>query len=159
MAARVLENKPAGLRPLAEVSEAVEKRLRFQRASELAIDAGRKQLAELRAGKDAGARWSAPQLLSRQQPGSLPETAVRQVFRADTSRLPAYVGVEQPGGGFLLLRVSRVVESRGIDPNARAGFVRQAYQLVAQEQVSAYLAALRAGAKVTLTPAATERPQ
>ena len=160
MAARVVENKPAGLRPLAEVSEALEKRLRLQRASELAIDAGRKRLAELRAGKDAGAGgWSAPQLVNRQQPGSLPEAAVRQIFRADTSKLPAYVGVEQPGGGYLLLRVSRVVESRGIDPNARAGFARQAYQLATQEQISAYIASLRAGAKVTLTPAATERPQ
>ena len=84
---------------------------------------------------------------------------MRQVFRADTSKLPAYAGVEQPGGGYLLLRVSRVVESRGIDPNARAGFARQAYQLAAQEQVGAYIAALRAGAKVSLAPAAVERPQ
>jgi peptidyl-prolyl cis-trans isomerase D len=159
MAARVVENKPAGLRPLAEVSEALEKRLRFQRASELAIDEGRKRLADLRAGKDAGSGWSAPQLIDRQKPGSLPEAAVRQVFRADASKLPAFAGVEQPGGGFLLLRVSRVVEPRGIDPNARVGFSRQAYQLATQEQVSAYLAALRAGAKVTLAPAAVERPQ
>ena len=159
MAARVVEARPAALRPLADVSEALEKRLRFQRASELAIDAGRQRLADLRAGKDAGAGWSTPQLLDRQKPGSLPEAAVRQVFRADTSKLPAYAGVEQPGGGYLLLRVSRVVESRGIDPNARAGFARQAYQLAAQEQVGAYIAALRAGAKVSLVPAAVERPQ
>jgi hypothetical protein len=106
MAARVVENKPAGLRPLAEVAEALEKRLRLQRASELAIDEGRKRLADLRAGKDAGSGWSAPQLLNRQKPGSLPEVAVRQVFRVDASKLPAYAGVEQPGGGYLLLRVS-----------------------------------------------------
>ncbi|MFO0482947.1 MAG: SurA N-terminal domain-containing protein [bacterium] len=159
MAARVVEVKPAGLRPFAEVSEALEKRLRFQRASELAIDEGRKRLADLRAGKDAAGGWSAPQLLSRQKPGSLPEAALRQVFRADASKLPAYAGVEQPGGGYLLLRVSRVVESRGIDPNVRAGFARQAYQLAAQEQVGAYITALRAGAKVSLAPAAVERPQ
>jgi peptidyl-prolyl cis-trans isomerase D len=159
MAARVVENKPAGLRPLAEVAEALEKRLRLQRASELAIDEGRKRLADLRDGKDAGSGWSAPQLLNRQKPGSLPEVAVRQVFRVDASKLPAYAGVEQPGGGYLLLRVSRVLESRGIDPNARAGFVRQAYQLAAQEQVGAYIDALRSSAKVTLTPAAVERPQ
>jgi hypothetical protein len=47
----------------------------------------------------------------------------------------------------------------GIDPNARAGFVRQAYQLASQEQVGAYIDALRRSAKVTLTPAAVERPQ
>lgn len=159
MAARVVENKPAALRPLAEVAEALEKRLRFQRASELAVDEGRKRLADLRAGKDAGTGWSAPQLLDRRKPGSLPEAAVRQVFRADASKLPAFVGVEQPGGGFLLLRVSRVVDSRGIDPNARAGFARQAYQLATQEQIGAYIAALRAGAKVSVTPSALERPQ
>jgi peptidyl-prolyl cis-trans isomerase D len=159
MAARVVENRPAGVRPLADVAEALEKRLRLQRASELAVDEGRRRLADLRAGKDAGAGWSAAQTISRQQPGSLSEAAVRQVFRVDASKLPAYAGVEQPGGGFLLLRVSRVVESRGIDPNARAGFARQAYQLATQEQVSAYIAALRAGAKVTLAPTALERAQ
>ena len=159
MAARVVENRPAGVRPVADVAEALEKRLRLQRASELAVDEGRRRLADLRAGKDAGAGWSAAQTISRQQPGSLSEAAVRQVFRADASKLPAYAGVEQPGGGFLLLRVSRVVESRGIDPNARAGFARQAYQLATQEQVSAYIAALRAGAKVTLAPTALERAQ
>jgi len=159
MSARVVERKPAGLRPLAEVAEALEKRLRFQRASELAVDAGRKRLADLRAGKDAGGGWSAPQLVNRQQPAGLSEPALRQLFRADASKLPAFVGVEQAGGGYLLLRVSRVVESRGIDPNARAGFVRQAYQLAAQEEVSAYIAALRAGGKVKVTPGAIERPQ
>jgi peptidyl-prolyl cis-trans isomerase D len=156
VSARVIERRPASLRPLAQVSEALEKRLRFQRASELAVDAGRTRLADLRAGKDSGGGWSAPQRVSRQQPAGLSEPALRQLFRADTVKLPAYVGVEQPGGGYLLLRVSRVVESRGIDPNARAGFSRQAYQLATQEGVSAYIAALRAEGKVKVMSGAVD---
>jgi len=156
MAARVLESKPATLRPLAEVGEAIEKRLRFQRASELAVEAGRKRLAELREGKPAGAGWSTPQLVSRQQRGQLSEPAIRQVFRVDTGTLPVYAGVEQPGGGYTLVRVSRVVEARGIDPSARAGFTQQAYQALAQEQIGAYIDALRADAKVTLPRRSTE---
>jgi peptidyl-prolyl cis-trans isomerase D len=156
VSARVIERRPASLRPLAQVSEALEKRLRFQRASELAVDAGRTRLADLRAGKDSGGGWSAPQRVSRQQPAGLSEPALRQLFRADTAKLPAYVGVEQPGGGYLLLRVSRVVESRGIDPNARAGFSRQAYQLATQEGVSAYIAALRAEGKVKVMSGAVD---
>lgn len=156
MAARVVESKPATVRPLSEVDEAIEKRLRFQKASELAVEAGRKRLAELREGKPEGAGWSSPQLVTRQQRGQLSEPAIRQVFRVDAGKLPSYAGVEQPGGSYTLVRVSRVIESRAIDPNARAGFTRQAYQAIAQEQIGAYIAALRAGAKVTLTNSSTE---
>jgi len=157
VSARVIDNKPAGLRPLVEVREAIEKRLRLQRASELAIEAGRSKLEALRQGKDSGGGWSAPALVSRQQRATLSEAAIRQVFRADAGKLPAYVGVEQPGGGYLLLRVSKVIDAKGIDPNARAGFTRQANQLLAQEQVSAYIAALRAGAKVEISKDLIER--
>jgi peptidyl-prolyl cis-trans isomerase D len=161
MSARVVESRPATVRPLAEVSEALEKRLRLQRASELAVESGRNRLASLREGKAAEAErtagWSAPQTVSRQNRGGLSEAAIRQAFRVDAGKLPAWGGVEQPGGGYVLIRVSRVVESRGIDPGARVGFSRQAYQLVSQEQVSAYLAALRTQAKVEINKEALER--
>jgi peptidyl-prolyl cis-trans isomerase D len=157
MAARVVENKPAGVRPLEEVSNAIDKRLRLQRASELAIEAGRARLADLRAGKDSGSGWSTPSLVGRQQQSALPEAAMRQVFRVDTEKLPAYAGVEQPGGGYLLLRVTRVVDSKGIDPGARIGFSRQASQLTAQEQIASYIGALRTEAKVSINNDALQR--
>ncbi|MBC7780442.1 MAG: SurA N-terminal domain-containing protein [Proteobacteria bacterium] len=160
MSARVIESKPAGSRPLAEVGGAIEKRLRLQRASELAVEAGRRRLDELRQGKTAGngagTVFGNPQVVSRQQRGTLSEAAIRQVFRVDASRLPAYGGVDQPGGGYLLIRVSRVIDSPGVDPSARAAFSRQADQLIAQQQVSAYLAALRTQAKVQINAGATE---
>lgn len=157
MAARVTESKPASVRPFEEVSAAIERRLRLSRASERAVEEGRKRLEALRAGAADPGGWSAPALVSRRDPGTLPAAALRPVFREDVTRLPAYAGVEQPGGGYLLLRVSRVVESRGVDPQVRATVARQVQQAVAQEQLGAYLDSLRKAASVKIERDALER--
>lgn len=157
MAARVVETRPASVRPFEEVASAIERRLRLARASELAIEAGRKRLDALRAGGADPGGWSAPALVSRREPGSLPEAALRPVFREDATRLPAYAGVEQPGGGYLLLRVSRVIDARGVDPQTRAAVARQLQQAVAQEQLGAYLNSLRKAASVRIERENLER--
>jgi len=157
MAARVTESRPASVRPYEEVAGAIERRLRLARASELAIEQGRKRLEALRAGGTDAGGWSPPTLVSRRESGSLPPVALRPLFREDVTRLPAYVGVEQPGGGYLLLRIGRVVESRGVDPQVRAAVARQVQQAVAQEQLGAYLDALRRAATVRIEREALAR--
>jgi peptidyl-prolyl cis-trans isomerase D len=157
MAARVVESKPASVRPFEEVASAIERRLRLARASELAVEAGRKRLEALRTGGADPGGWSTPATVSRREPGSLPQVALRPVFREDVSRLPAYTGVEQPGGGYLLLRIGRVVETRGVDPQARATVSRQVQQAVAQEQVATYLEGLRKAASVRIERESLER--
>ena len=52
----------------------------------------------LRQGQDVKVGWGAPQLVSRTDPKGYPEPVLRQVFKADAEKLPAYTGVETPGG-------------------------------------------------------------
>ena len=77
-------------------------------------------MGELKEGKGAQPAWSAPQLASRSDLKGLPEPVVRQAFRADASKLPAYAGVENPQGAYVLVRVSRVQDAENIPPQRAA---------------------------------------
>ena len=81
--------------------------MRQREASALALKDGQAKLEKLRKGEDAGVKWSAPRLVSRRDAQGLPANVLRQVVAADTSKLPAYVGVPVPDGGYALLRISR----------------------------------------------------
>ena len=65
VAARVVEYKPASVRPFAEVSAEINQRLTRQRASQLAAKQGRELLAKFKRGESEALDWSAAKLVSR----------------------------------------------------------------------------------------------
>jgi peptidyl-prolyl cis-trans isomerase D len=150
VAARVIEHKPARVQPFDDVKDAVRTRLIERRASQLAAQEGREQLAQLREGKSVQPGWSAAQLVSRADPKGLTEPALREVFKADAEKLPVYAGVEAPGGGYVLLRITRVVEPAKIDTAQQNQIAQSLAQVVGEEQFTAYLASLKSKAKVSL---------
>jgi peptidyl-prolyl cis-trans isomerase D len=149
VAARVIDHKPSAMRPFEEVRQAIEKRLIQQRANQLAAQHGRQLLEALRAGKAAKAEWGKPQLVSRAEPHEYTEALLREVFRADTSNLPSYAGMEGPGG-YTLLRVTRVVEPEKIDTAQQKALGDGLGQVLGEEQFRAYLESLKARADVRL---------
>lgn len=149
VAARVLEHRPPGVRPLAEAAAQIRARLTADAARKLAIEAGTKALAQANAGEAPGG-LSAPMPVSRMQPSGLPAAAVRAIFQVDDGRLPAYVGVESEEG-YRLYRVNRVEEGAappGLDETLRKDLRR----LTMNEEMRAYIAQLKAGAKIKITP-------
>jgi peptidyl-prolyl cis-trans isomerase D len=150
VAARVIEHRPSAVQPFDEVKAAIEKKVVQQRANELAAKEGRAQLDQLKAGKDAQLAWSAPQLVSRTDPKGFTEPTLRQVFKLDAATLPAYTGVEAPGGGYMLLKVTRVVEPSKIDTAQQKQLGEALAQLIGEEQFNAYIASLKSKAKVSL---------
>jgi peptidyl-prolyl cis-trans isomerase D len=144
VAAHVLEHKAASLIPFQEARAGINKILLLQQASELAKKEGMAQLEMLKQGKDVNIKWSTPVMLSRQRasPG-LGIAALRAVFTADVSKLPAYAGAADSEGGYMLFKIIRVQEPDKIDEAKRKELTEQLRQLVAQEQFSAYLASLR----------------
>ncbi len=149
VAARVLEHRPPGIRPLADVAAQIRARLTAEAARKLAIEAGTKALAQANAG-EVPAGLSAPMPVSRMQPSGLPAAALRKIFQVDSTRLPAYVGVESDEG-YRLYRVNRVEEGvvpPGLDETLRKDLRR----LTINEEMRAYIAQLKAGAKIKITP-------
>ena len=148
VAARVLEHQPAAQRSFEEIKGEITEQLRRREASALALKDGTAKLEKLRKGEEAGVKWSAPKVVSRREAQGLSGNVLRQVMSADTSKLPAYVGVPVPDGGYTLVRVSKVIEEpvKESDPQVSAG----AAQLYGGAQYEAYIASLRAQADIEI---------
>jgi peptidyl-prolyl cis-trans isomerase D len=159
VSARVLEYKPATVRGFDEVDADIAKKLQRKQASELAVKAGKEALARLQKGEDAGVTWGVPLALNRQRPTGLPDFAVRPAFQADTSKLPAYLGVENPRGGYLIVRIGKVIDAPPATEAQRRLYGDQLRQLLAQEQLNAFLASAKAKEGVTLRPERVEKKQ
>lgn len=150
IAARVLEYKPAVVRPFEEVNAQIVARLTQQRASQLAAQEGRALLESLRQGKAAEVIWGAPQLVNfSNRIKELTEDVQKQILRADVSKLPAYAGVETPAG-YTLIRVARIVEPEKIDAEKEKNLAQALQQAQGQEQDMAFLASLKQKADIKL---------
>lgn len=155
VAARVLEHQPAAQRSFEEVKGQIAAELRQREASALALKDGQAKLEKLRKGEDAGVKWSAPRLVSRRDAQGLTVNVLRQVVAADTSKLPAYVGVPIPDGGYALLRISKVIEEpvKEGDPQVAARFA----QLYGAAQYEAMVESLRSRADIDINAANLEK--
>jgi peptidyl-prolyl cis-trans isomerase D len=160
VAARVVEHRPAAVEPLETVSGVIEKVLAREAAVARAVAAGQAQLDKLAKGEQGGVTWGAPRPVSRMHAPNLSSEARNAVFAAPTQKLPAYTGAKVPGG-YALYSVDKVKaydSAAGKDAAARGGALRQHYgQVIAQEEMLGWLAALRQRYPVKVNSAALER--
>lgn len=155
--ARVAEHKPASIQPFDQVSGALLKKLTLQQAAQLAAQDGRARLEALRQGKDAQVAWSTPQLASRGDTKGIPGEVLRQAFKADTGKLPAYSGTEIPGGGYALVRVSKVQEVADGAKDKQNAIAQTLRQVAGQAELAAYLASLKKKTEVSIRKDAAEK--
>lgn len=155
VAARLVEYKPTTLQAFEGVQGSIETLLKRKEAQALAAKDGEARLESLKKGEDKLA-WGAPKSVSRLDARLIPPVAVATVFKMDAGKLPAYAGVELPGSGFALFKLSRLEMGAKLDDARQQAMLRQLSQLSAQEDVQAYLAALRIRYKVEINQAALE---
>ena len=155
IAARVLEHQPAAQRKLDEVKNEIAALLQRQEAAELARKDGEAKLEQLRkGGTAAGVKWGSPMTVSRRDSQKLPGELLRPVMAADTSKLPAYVGLPAGDAGYMLVRVSKVVEG---DPKQGGDPLPRAAGLAGAAQFDAYIASLRKQADISVNPSNLEK--
>ncbi|MBL8540946.1 MAG: SurA N-terminal domain-containing protein [Betaproteobacteria bacterium] len=150
VAARVIEHQPAAMKPFADVSAEIKKNLLLKEAQKLAAQEGQAKLGKLRAGEQVSIAWSEPKTISRTGAEGLPPEALRQVFRVDASKLPAFAGADFGKGSYALLKVTKVIEPGEIQPAQRHEITAALDQAAGQEDLSAYLASLRQASKVSV---------
>jgi peptidyl-prolyl cis-trans isomerase D len=153
VAGRVVEFKPAAKRPLAEVDAAIRQRVTQEEAVRLARQAGEAKLAAAKGGDAAG--FGEAKLVSRTKEQTINPTAALAVLKADVSKLPAYVGVEVPGQGFGVYRITKVSQPAQPDVARRKGEAEQIARAVGTADMAGYVEALKkkAKAKVNVKPA------
>jgi peptidyl-prolyl cis-trans isomerase D len=148
VAARVLEHQPAAQRSFDEMKGEIAEQLRRREASALALKEGTAKLEQLRKGQDAGVKWGPPRLVSRRDAQGLPGNVLRQVVSADTTKLPAYLGIPIPDAGYVLLRISKVIEEDVKDSDPQV--VGRAAALYGNAQYEAYVDSLRSRADIEI---------
>ena len=157
LVARVVEHKPAALKPLDEVKPEIAKKLIEQEGMALARKHGAAKYAELQQGKDAGLTWGPAKTVSRDGKPAVHPDALKAIFRADTSKLPAYLGVELRDRGYGLYRISRVIDAPPADAAREKDVRDQLARQASQQDYTAYLASLRAGAKIEINKTNLEK--
>jgi peptidyl-prolyl cis-trans isomerase D len=149
LAAHVTEYKPASARPLTEVAAGIKQKLEKQQASELAAQQGQKLLDQLQHGEKTGVSWKATQNATRNQRSGIEPELLQAVFRADISKLPAYVGVNGQNG-YVLARIDAVKDPASIEESKRSRYAQQIRQLTGEELMMSYLADARKRADITM---------
>jgi peptidyl-prolyl cis-trans isomerase D len=155
VAARVVEHQPEAQRSFEEMKGAIIEELRKRGAAALALKDGQAKLERLRKGEDAGVKWGPSKLVSRRDAQGMSGNVLRQVVSADTTKLPAYVGVPIPDGGYSLLRITKVIEEpvKDGDPQLSA----RAAQVYGAAQYEAFIDSLRSRADVEVNAAILEK--
>ncbi|MRR50781.1 MAG: peptidylprolyl isomerase [Rhodocyclaceae bacterium] len=158
LAARVVEHKEAALQPLESVKGAIEKQLARVEGGKLAAKDGADKLERLKKGESISVSWGTPRSLSRVQAGSMAPELARAMFGASADKLPTYAGLEIPGGGYMLLRITKVKPYQaGSSDDGRVATVSQQYaRLIAEQEFGAWLAAARARYEVKINKAMLE---
>ncbi|VVD83286.1 Peptidyl-prolyl cis-trans isomerase D [Pandoraea capi] len=149
VSAHVVNYHPAATPPLAQIEAQVKQMATADLAEQEAKKAGEAKLEALKKGGDAA--FGAVQTVSRDNPGKLAPSALTAIFSADTSKLPAYVGVALgEGQGYAVYRISKVSQPAGQDAQRLAAEAQQLSQLAAQAEWNAWLGDLRARSKVKI---------
>lgn len=156
VAARVIEYRPATLLPLASAGATIRAMLIAEKSARLAEQQGRAQLDKLNQGQEPALAWSSFQMISRQQPGPFNAQSLADIFRVNTAKLPAYIGVKMPDGSYRLVRISRVSEPSAADPTMRTALESGLRQALARADTEAYLALTKSENKVEIRAGALE---
>jgi peptidyl-prolyl cis-trans isomerase D len=151
VSARVAEYKASSYKPFDELSQELTQRLLREQGNAMAVKQGKDALASLqKGGAVADLKWGALTLVGRENSAGMGRDALSQIFRVDAGKLPSYAGIENPKGGYALIKVSKVVESGAIDPVKMKSYASQLRQTLAQEYSSAYLASLKQKADISI---------
>lgn len=153
VSARVVEHRPAALRPLAEVRDQIRARVERREAARLAREAGVAKLQALRkAPADAG--FSTTRTVSRTAPEGLPPGALNAIMQAPADRLPAFVGAELDDGVYAVFQVVSAKLPESPDPERRRFLQRTWQQQAGAADDLAYLASLKSKHKAQVVDAA-----
>ena len=155
--ARALDSKPSSVRSFAEVTPTITARLIHEEAAKLAKKDGEAKLATLRDSKPVDVTFPALLAVSRANQGGLPPNVIEAALRADAKTLPAYIGVENPNGGYILVQVAKVIVPTTFDDAKLKAVSTRLMQSQAQQQLQSIIASMRTRVKVTISKDALDK--
>jgi len=152
---RVVEFKPATKRPFAEVEAVIRQRVTQEEAVRLARQAGEARLAAAKASGDA-AGFGEAKVVTRLKEPAINPAAMVAVMKADTGKLPAYVGVDLPGQGYGVYRIGKVGQPAQPDLGRRKQEAEQIARAVGTAETYGYIEVLKHKAKAKMNVKPTD---
>jgi peptidyl-prolyl cis-trans isomerase D len=123
----------------------------------LAKKAGEAKLAALKLA-DETTGFGSVKVVSRAKNDALNGVGFDQVMKADVSKLPTVVGAELAGQGYAVYRISKVAQAEKIDAPRRLAEQKQITNALAQQEMLAYVEALKQKAKVKIVKPVSSAP-
>ena len=124
--------------PLADVKDRVREKLLAVKSFELAKKEGMDRLVAWKAAP-ASAVMPAAVEIARNQPQNLPAQIVEAALKAETTKLPDFVGVEIPGRAYYVAKINKVLPPVAADDStAKQGRVQVSQAWVAAEDQAYY---------------------
>ena len=135
---RIAQYTAARTLPLVEVKDRVREKLLAVRSFELAKKEGMDKLSAWKAAP-ASAVMPAAVEVARNQPQNLPVQIVEATLKADTTKLPDFVGVEVPGRVYYVAKINKVLPPVAADDaTAKQGRVQVSQAWLAAEDQAYY---------------------
>lgn len=135
---RISQYTAARTLPLAEVKDRVREKLLVVRSFELAKKEGMEKLAAWKAAPATAVMPVAVEI-ARNQPQNLPAQIVEAALKAETTKLPDFVGVEVPGRAYYVAKINKVLPPVATDDaTAKQGRVQVSQAWVAAEDQAYY---------------------
>lgn len=149
VSARVVNHRPAAVRPLEEVKAEVRQLWVQAQSAELAKAEGQARLAALK-NEQAQANLGAVVTVSRDQTAAQPQAVIDVALRADPAKMPALMGVDLGDQGYAIVRVNKLVPRPEVTAQQAEQSRQQFARLWGQAESQAYLASLKAQFKVEM---------
>lgn len=159
VSARIVEHRSLQRKPFEAVKDEVRARMIAEESRRLAVEAGGKKLAALRAGEAQGA-FGAPRTVGRMPTEAFPPAAVEAVFRAPTDPLPSFVGADLGDKGYAIFQITRItLPDDKVTAERRDTYRDQLSQAYAQQVLVDYLASVRQRSDVVTYPDRLAQPE
>lgn len=149
VAARIVKHYPASLTSFDKVKQVITAEVTNEKAQKLAKAAGEAELAKLQGGA-AASGFSSSIMVSRHKIAMANRSELAPIMKADVSKLPAYIGEDILGMGYVIYRITKVVTPQNPDKNLREAMSKQMANVVSQQDLNAYLNYLKKEAKVEI---------
>ncbi|MGS0740573.1 SurA N-terminal domain-containing protein [Glaciimonas sp. GG7] len=149
IAGHVISYKPVTTQAFEDVKEVVRAKVMQAAESELANKAGASKLAALKS-KDDVADFAAVKTISRVSRQGIAPNVFDAVMKADTSKLPAFVGIALPEQGYAIYRIGKISQPTTVDQKRREVEQQEVSSTLAQQEMTAYVEVLKQKAKVKI---------
>ncbi|HZS80736.1 MAG TPA: SurA N-terminal domain-containing protein [Herbaspirillum sp.] len=152
IAGRIVDYRPVTRRAFDDVKSMVRELVMRDEEMALAKKAGEAKLVALKARDDATG-FGNTMVVSRMKTEHWNQAAFLAVMRVDTASLPAYTGVELPGQGYSVFRVTGVVQPATPDIARRKAEQEQITHMLAEQEMLSYIDVLKEKAKTRILQA------